>query len=587
LSFRTRLFITSVAAAAATLLIATLLISWSVRRSIGDRIERTLAAEVRLAAAVLSNRRPASPGELDVEADELGRLSSARVTFITGDGTVVGDSGVAASDLQAVENHAARPEVQEALRTGFGRARRYSSTVRADMLYMAVPVENPAMPDLRIVRLALPLTEIREQLAAVRRVALVALGAGTLAALALSWVTSTLLTRRMQAIASAAERYAAGDFSRPNRDRGADEIGTIGRFLDDAVGQLAQRATELASDQARMEAILGGMIEGVLVVDEHGRLQLVNDAARRMLRLTETVDGRHYLELVRHPDIAAQIGAALHGATPEGRELALPREPGKTFIARSAPVSVGPTRGAVLVLHDITDLRRADQIRRDFVANVSHELRTPLTAVRGYVEALLDGVADAGQSKHFLETIARHANRMERLVRDLLRLARLDAGQETLERVPCQIDALFGGVETDVGDSIRSRRQTVVRDISEDAAVVSGDPAKLHDALRNLLENASNYSPEGTAIEMASRRRDQRILITVTDQGPGIPETDLPRVFERFYRVDKARARDRKDPGGTGLGLAIVKHLVELHGGKVSADNGSQRGAVLTVELPG
>ena len=385
---------TSLAAAAATLLVATLLISWSVRGTVNDRIERTLAAEVRLTAEALSNRRPASSGELDAEADALGRLSSARVTFIARDGTVVGDSGIAIAELASVENHASRPEVQQALREGFGMARRYSSTLQIDMLYAAVPVQNPAMPELGVVRLALPLTEVREQLAAVRRVALVALGVGTLTALLVSWLSSTLLTRRMEAIAAAAKRYATGDFSRPARDTGSDEIGTIGRFLDDAVGQLAQRASELAADRARMEAILSGMIEGVLVVDHHGRLQLVNDAARRMLRLTGSVDGQHYLELVRHPDIAAQITAALGGGTPDGRELTLPREPGMTFIARSAPVAAGPARGAVLVLHDITDLRHADQIRRDFVANVSHELRTPLTAIRGYLEALMDGVAD-------------------------------------------------------------------------------------------------------------------------------------------------------------------------------------------------
>jgi signal transduction histidine kinase len=175
---------------------------------------------------------------------------------------------------------------------------------------------------------------------------------------------------------------------------------------------------------------------------------------------------------------------------------------------------------------------------------------------------------------------------MERLVQDLLRLARLDAGQETLERVACQVDALFAGVETDLLDAISSRRQTVRREIAQDAAVVPGDPAKLHDALRNLLENASNYSPEGSVIVMASRRSGDRILITVADEGPGIPEADLTRVFERFYRVDKARARNRKDPGGTGLGLAIVKHLIELHGGTVRASNGPRAGAVLTLELP-
>ncbi|HXG56540.1 MAG TPA: ATP-binding protein [Vicinamibacterales bacterium] len=586
MTFRTRLFLTSLATALATLLVATLLFAWSVQRTIGDHIERTLVAEARLTAEALSHRTPASRDELDAEADALGRLGSARVTFIAPDGTVIGDSEVSAVALGAVDNHATRPEVQQALREGLGIARRYSATVQRDMLYVAVPVLNAATPDLSVVRLALPLTEIRQQLSELRDIALVALGVGLVIALALSWLVSSLLGRRTRAIADAATRYAAGDLSLQFRDRGNDEISTIAHALDESVREVARRAAELASDRARMEAILGGMIEGVLVVNEQGRLQLVNDAARRMLKLLGAPEGRHYLEIVRHPTIASQLGHALRGETTEGTELSLPQAPGATFIARSAPVASGPITGAVLVLHDITDLRKADQIRRDFVANVSHELRTPLTAVRGYVEALMDGVADPTQSRSFLETIARHTDRMERLVRDLLRLARLDAGQEILERVPCQISALVTGVETDLETTIENRGQRVVLDIAEDAAIVSGDPAKLHDALRNLLENATNYSPEGGTITVAAQRRGERVVMTVTDAGPGIPEADLPRVFERFYRVDKARARDRRDPGGTGLGLAIVKHLIELHGGTVSAANGSPRGAVLTVELP-
>jgi two-component system phosphate regulon sensor histidine kinase PhoR len=312
----------------------------------------------------------------------------------------------------------------------------------------------------------------------------------------------------------------------------------------------------------------------------------VNAAARRMLKVPDAPEGRHYLEIVRHPDIAAQLGYALNGRATEGRELRLPLDPGATFIARSAPVVAANTRGAVLVLHDITDLRRADQIRRDFVANVSHELRTPLTAVRGYVEALMDGDSDAEQSRKFLETIARHTLRMERLVRDLLRLARLDAGQEPLEQVSCSVDSLFAGVETELEDAIEARELEVRRHISADATTVRGDPAKLHDALRNLLENAINYSPERGRITLSARRADDKIVLTVADEGPGIPEPDLPRIFERFYRADKARSRAARDPGGTGLGLAIVKHLVELHGGKVSASNARERGAVLSVELP-
>ena len=562
-------------------MVATLLLSWSLRRTVGERIERSLVAEARITAELLSRQRgPVT--QLDAEADALGRLGAARVTFVARDGRVLGDSDVAAADLPSVENHADRPELQAALGRGLGVARRHSDTVGTEMLYVAVPVTNPELPELAVVRLAMPLTDIREQIAMVRRVAVAGLLVGLVAAAGLAWITSVVLARRMRGIADAAERYAAGDFSRPTRDHGVDEIGTVARVLDESVRELGQRA----ADRALLEAILGGMIEGVLVVNEYGRLQLVNAAARRMLKVPDAPEGRHYLEIVRHPDIAAQLGYALNGRATEGRELRLPLDPGATFIARSAPVATATTRGAVLVLHDITDLRRADQIRRDFVANVSHELRTPLTAVRGYVEALMDGDAEPDQSRRFLETIARHTLRMERLVRDLLRLARLDAGQEPLERVPCTIESLFAGIKTELEDPIEARNLEVVHEISPDAATVVGDPAKLHDALRNLLENAINYSPEGGRITLASSRRSERILLTVSDEGPGIPEPDLPRIFERFYRADKARSRAARDPGGTGLGLAIVRHLVELHGGKVSAANGKDRGAVLSVELP-
>jgi two-component system phosphate regulon sensor histidine kinase PhoR len=587
LTFRTRLFLSSLLTAAVTLFVAVALVSWSVRRSLNDRIERGLINEARLAAETLSHRQAATPAELDAEADAIGRLVSARVTFISPDGTVVGDSELTPEALSALENHAGRPEIQQARREGLGVARRYSATLKTDMLYVAVEVHNPAAPGLSEMRLALPLTEIGQQLAAVRRSAFVAMAIGLLAALVLAWSASALLSRRVRAIAEVAERYAAGDLSQPARDYGADEIGTVARALDDSVREISNRAAQLDADRARMEAILGGMIEGVLVVDEHGRLQLVNVAARRMLNVQDPPEGCHYLEIVRHPDIATQIGSALQGAVGDGLELTLPREADSVFVARSAPVTHAGTRGAVLVLHDITDLRRADQIRRDFVANVSHELRTPLTAVRGYVEALLDGVSDPSEARRFLETIARHTFRMERLVRDLLRLARLDARQENLDRVPCDVGSVFSGVVTELSAAIEERGQQVVIQIAPNATMVDGDAPKLHDALRNLLENASNYAPEGSTIVMAADQRDGRVILTVSDSGPGIPDADLTRVFERFYRVDKARSRGARDPGGTGLGLAIVKHLIELHGGRVNAANRAERGAVLTIELPG
>jgi two-component system phosphate regulon sensor histidine kinase PhoR len=292
--------------------------------------------------------------------------------------------------------------------------------------------------------------------------------------------------------------------------------------------------------------------------------------------------GRRYLEVIRHPDIVAQLAAALEGQRLEASELDLMREPGRTFVARAAPVSASGGGGAVLVLHDITELRRADQVRRDFVANVSHELRTPLTAIRGYAEALLDEGALAGEARQFVETIGRHGARMERLVTDLLRLARLDARQERIERSPCDVARMFNDVVSDLAPLIESKRQRVNIDVAPAAATVSADPAKLHDVVRNLVENAVNYSPDRADILLKTSREGGDVILTVADSGPGLPPEDLTRVFERFYRVDKSRAR----PGGTGLGLAIVRHLVELHGGGVSAANRPEGGALFTVRLP-
>jgi two-component system phosphate regulon sensor histidine kinase PhoR len=355
-------------------------------------------------------------------------------------------------------------------------------------------------------------------------------------------------------------------------------------MLDSLTRDLGGRLASLEADRARMAAILSGMVEGVLVVNEHGRLQLANQAAKRLLHIDDAVDGRHYPEIVRQPAVARQIAAALARRPTESVELTGLRDPNVTLIARTAPVDIAPGGGAVVVLHDISDIRRADRVRRDFVANVSHELRTPLTAIRGYVEALADATPE--ESRQFLEIVSRHTLRMERLVRDLLRLARLDAGQEALERVPCSIESLFRSIEIDLAAAIAARRVTVEHRIAADASAVDGDPAKLQDALRNLLENAVNYSPEGGRVVLETRRTGAGVTITVTDEGPGIPPGDLTRVFERFYRVDKARTHDGREPGGTGLGLSIARHLVELHGGRLTAANRPEHGAVFTIALP-
>ncbi len=337
-------------------------------------------------------------------------------------------------------------------------------------------------------------------------------------------------------------------------------------------------------DAEDIAAILNAMVEGVMLVNAGGRVMLANPAVRDMFHWPWPLEGRHYLEVVRQPDIAAQFAAALANRPRPVVEVELERDTRRIYTAHAMPMPAERGGGAVLVLHDITNLKQADKVRRDFVANVSHELRTPLTAIRGYVEALSDGSApQPAESRRFLEIIARHTMRMERLVRDLLRLARLDAGQEPLALVRLPLESVMAGVETEMHDAISRKHQRVVRDFSDDADWVEADPAKLHDMLRNLVENASHYGPDGSAIDVSSRRNGSTISITVADRGPGIPAEDLPRVFERFYRADRSRSTD---PGGTGLGLAIVKHLVELHRGQTTAGHREGGGAEVTFTLP-
>jgi two-component system phosphate regulon sensor histidine kinase PhoR len=573
------MFVAALGATSVTLLVGALLVSWQARNEQHVQIQSRLTDEALLVADLLA-RAPSldTPAELDREADRLARFVTGRVTLIASDGRVVGDSSQSPTDLLQLENHATRPEVLSAGEGNIGIAERHSTTVDTDMLYVAVQTTHAIVA---VVRLALPLTTVTGQIAAMRTVLLAALAASVPVALAVAWLFSAPLGRRVQAIAAVARRHASGDTTVPAHDYGDDELGTVARVLDASSRELAQRVSELTRDRARMEAVLSGMVEGVLVVDRDGRLQMMNDAARAMLKADNPETGRPYLEVVRHPDVAAQIAAAIRGETPARRELSTIVNPDRTLVAGAAPVAA-EGGGAVLVLHDITDLRHADQVRRDFVANVSHELRTPLTAVRGYVEALLDDPNNKAQSRDFLEIISRHSLRMERLVTDLLRLARLDAHQEPVDIEPCDLERVFATVVADLAPTIDVRRQRVTLAIAPAARVVSADEAKLHDVVRNLVENAVSYAPEGTEIELVATASKGAVTIEVLDSGPGIPEADRTRVFERFYRVDKSRSR----PGGTGLGLAIVKHLVELHGGKAEAANRAGGGARFIVTLP-
>ena len=579
---RTRLFAAAFGIAGLSLLLAAALVAWLLERQLLDRITTDLLAEARLVADLVARSGPTpTVDELDREADSLGMSLGARVTIIEPGGRVVGDTAEDGSSLAAMENHGARPEIELARTAGVGVTRRYSTTVERDLLYAAVRMDHPGVG---FVRLALPLTAVDDQIATVQRGTAGGLLLALAGALVLAWVTSAAMSRRVSAIAAVARRYAAGDLNPQSGPYGDDEIGTVARALDASVQELGRRLAELSRNRRLTDAILGSMTEGVLVVDARGRVKMANEAVRRLLQIEATPVDRHYVELIRHPEVAKQIGRALEAGGSSQTEITLSTEPVRVCLASAAPYTEQDEPGVVIVLHDVSDYRRAVQIRQDFVANVSHELRTPLTAIRGAVDALADETEVAVRQR-FQDIVARHTNRMERLVTDLLRLARLDAGQEVLHPDTCNTATVFSSVAAELAAVLEVKEQRVQSRIEPGAERLVVDPVKIHDVIRNLVENAAHYAPERSVIELEAAAGDSGsgVVLRVSDRGPGIPDTDLSRVFERFYRVEHSRARN---PGGTGLGLAIVKHLVVLHDGTIEAAHRAGGGSVFTIILP-
>ncbi len=411
------------------------------------------------------------------------------------------------------------------------------------------------------------------------------------AAFVLARVTSRTLRQRLDAIADRARRQAAGPQlprgpdDPPHdvgRDTADDELGRVAHALDQVAGASKRRVEELSAQQTHTAAILEGIAEGVLVINDSGRVQTANPSVMSMLDVDDEPAGSHYLEWIRHPEITRMITAALRGERTAPCDVTLNTTPPQVFLAGARPFTVESQRGVALVFHNVTEERHADHIRQDFVANVSHELRTPLTAIRGSVEALLDEGLPGGDPR-FLSIIARNSGRMERLVSDLLRLARLDARQEVLGLTSCSMESVFGAIRDELEPMSAAKRQRVDTSVQDAAAHVQADPVKLHDALRNLVENAIAYAPEDSVIELTAVSDDFVDNLSVADRGPGIPDADRVRVFERFYRVDAARSREK---GGTGLGLSIVKHLVGLHGGTVRVAHRDGGGSIFTIALP-
>ena len=540
-------------------------------RLLRSRLTREAGAELEREVTYLATTLVAEPGpRLDSTIVRIGRATGRRLTVIDTAGRVIADSDFPDSVLTSLENHRERPEFQAAFRGAIGRDFRRSTSTGRWEFKVAGPVPGGA------VRVSAPVPQVdavvREAQTAVLLGALLA----GLVGLILAFGFARSVSRPLVRLRDAAQAVARGE--RPVVDtRGRDEVGDLARALRSLEESLAERIGALERERSETSALVAAMIEGVISCDPQGVVVTCNPAARQMLGFRAEESLPPVAGVFRPRAAQAAVAAALAGATTEALEVEVG---GRTLLFSAQPLQSG---GAVFVLHDLTELRRLEVVRQDFVANVSHELKTPLTVVRGYAETLLGDEPPAELRRGFVTSILANAARMQRLVDDLLDLSRIESGGWAPRPERVALAPLLQEVWADVARANAAADRSFTVDLAPDASEVQADPQAVRQILGNTLDNAARYTPAGGAVTVRSRVDDGHAVVEVADSGPGIPGEHLPRIFERFYRVDAARSREL---GGTGLGLAIVKHLVEAHGGTAEAESRLGGGTTIRVTFP-
>jgi two-component system phosphate regulon sensor histidine kinase PhoR len=566
---RSRVFFKLLAAFVLVIAATTLTLDVSIRRawesSLRQEIERSLKQKTLMFANRVNIDRQHA---LQDVASQEGQAAGARATIIDAEGKVLADSE---ADASSMENHAHRPEFIAALKGEVGTDARRSHTVGVPFLYVAAPIAGGA------VRLAYPLSDVEGAIAQVHRTLLLGSALAFLVALAVAGIAAQSIARRLQQIVQFAGQIAAGDLSARIAESSGDEIGKVAASLDKTARHLEESFSALQTSQRQLETLLNSMQDAVIAVGADDRVQWANQTMDKLVpqhtRLNAPV-----VETVRDPDFLR----AVRGASETQKVLtarAASILPGRTFDVTAAPM---PGGGAVAVLRDLTETERVEKTRRDFIANVSHELRTPLTSIQGYTETLLDSAPENNHARDFLEIIRKNATRMSRLTEDLLTLARVESGEQRFDIQPVTPAELLQ-------EAVQSFREVArVQNIElqvEDAPPghVNADREAIHQVFSNLVDNALKYATSSGRLVLGARPSERGVEFYVRDFGPGIPSEHVPRLFERFYRVDKARSRES---GGTGLGLAIAKHIVLAHGGAIRAESELNHGSTFLFTLP-
>ena len=559
----------------------------SLRGDVGGHTRQQLLNDARLIQSYLENTPlpSLSPGTVDPIADRLAEQCGARVTVVAEDGVVAGDSSIPLSAVPFMENHGDRPEIIEAAASGVGNSIRYSNTLETDMAYVAVPFRIEAARG--FVRVALPLQQFRWIESHIWKIVLAALCIGLLLSVVLSWATERLVSRPIERMTEVARRQAAGDLEVTASAPAHAELASLAAALNEMAGQSKARISRIREENAQLEAVLSGMAEGVMVTSADGRILMVNPAFKRMMEVDAWCLNKRPIEVVRNHDLQSAVDAAIDSAPSlnEDTVFDLTLEwSQRIFQVHLTPIRIGKElHGVVAVFHDMTELRRLEQVRKDFVANVSHELRTPLTSIKGYVETLLDGAMDDTTAlRRFVNSILHHTDRLQALVEDLLQLSRIESGQYEVDFSSCRLDHIAEKVVETFAEQIE-RKELILSLRFETEKPARGNPDLMERALSNLVDNAVKYTEDGGSINIGTTERDDEIILEVADTGPGIPSDALPRIFERFFRVDRARSRAL---GGTGLGLAIVRHTMELLNGRAWVESRVGEGARFFLSLP-
>lgn len=536
---------------------------------------------------LLEEEMGASKASFDPQifAKRTGQQQQVRVTIIRWDGTVLGDSDLNTAALKKVENHLHRPEVQQSAHTGLGVNKRYSATIRKYLLYMAVPFGRGQNHGFLRYAVALSYLEMLE--GRLQKMIAGALLLVFLLSLVFTYVISFVVSRPLNEMAKIARAMADGDFSqKPSIFYSQDEMGDLARALSYMSDEIKWKIEQIKLESVKLDAVLSSMFEGIMVVDEKGKILLMNPSLRKLFFVDSAPEAKAPIEVIRNAQIQDVVDRILKDKKKLiSQEMVTVYPQEQILRINAAPIIRNDVfEGAVLVFHDITELRRLERVRQDFVANVSHELRTPVSSIKGYAETLLDGaMEDKGSCREFISIIYQDSNRLAALIDDLLDLSKIESGKMNIVLSPLDIRPVLDRSLRVLEQLIKTKGLTVSVDAPSDLPKVLADDKRLAQVFLNLLDNAVKYTPEGGFIRVGMSVNDQAVHINVADTGVGIPEKDISRIFERFYRVDKARSRDL---GGTGLGLSIVKHIVLAHNGQVSVRSEVGQGSVFSFFIP-